>query len=309
MINIRLFIVGFILFLASGTEAIAICTGEPQSYTTTVPSITIPPATTVGAVIWEIDEKLTVPTDDTIVCQIHDEVSFVPAQFSTPAGTNIFATNVPGIGIKIQIAITYATPLTDIPYSYTQTATTGYKNMSEIKIQLIKTGTIISGTLNSGDVATGTAPGLGTAYHVSIIGAPIVPVETCTVTDNALLVPLGNNIPVTSFTGPGSTSEDIPFSIPLDCLINARVNFQLDGVGHGEPGVLSLNNISNSATGVGVQIMYKNNPVVFGSTVLDGTALVAGPYNVDFVARYYQTGGVVTPGPGQATATFTITYQ
>jgi len=61
------------------------------------------------------------------------------------------------------------------------------------------------------------------------------------------------------------------------------------------------------ATGVGVQMLYKNTPVTLGSTIIVGTAS-SGVYNIPLVGRYYQTQANVTSGKANAMATFTMTY-
>lgn len=179
--------------------------------------------------------------------------------------------------------------------------------------QLIKVGPVSSGILPAWNFLyryrTMVSNTTNTALNTISLAPVPVTVISCAVTQSSIPVSLGDTIRVARFTGIGSTSDDVPFSIPLDCDANAKVNFQLDGMGTATQGVLALNSVSGSASGVGVQVLYKGSPVTFGSKVLDGTAMADGPYTVDFLARYYQTGATVTGGPAQATATFTMTYQ
>lgn len=81
-------------------------------------------------------------------------------------------------------------------------------------------------------------------------------------------------------------------------------------------GVLSLDPGSAgsppAASGVGVQIATPNNvSVPLGIDRNSGLSLRTseGSYSIPLRARYLQTGSKVTPGPANASATFTITYQ
>ncbi len=81
-------------------------------------------------------------------------------------------------------------------------------------------------------------------------------------------------------------------------------------------GVLSLDpSVAGSppaASGVGIQIATPNNaPVPFGRKQSSGLILRTseGSYSIPLRARYLQTGRQVTPGPANASATFTISYQ
>ncbi|WP_458722451.1 fimbrial protein [Pseudomonas brenneri] len=81
-------------------------------------------------------------------------------------------------------------------------------------------------------------------------------------------------------------------------------------------GVLSLDPSATdgapAASGVGIQIATPNNaPVPFGKNQSSGLSLRTseGSYSIPLRARYLQTEKQVTPGPANASATFTITYQ
>ncbi|CDF92583.1 Fimbrial adhesin [Pseudomonas sp. SHC52] len=85
----------------------------------------------------------------------------------------------------------------------------------------------------------------------------------------------------------------------------------LDGTRHssGVTGVLALNSASTTvATGLGLQLLYKNTAVALGTPIAVGTTTSSGAYNIDLTARYYQTGAKVTAGQANSTATFTMTY-
>ncbi|WP_158497454.1 fimbrial protein [Pseudomonas rhizosphaerae] len=179
--------------------------------------------------------------------------------------------------------------------------------------QLIKTGPVASGQFPAWTFLYNYKTPVSTAVNAPLnqiaIRAPLpITVIACAVTQPNIPVSLGH-VRIERFTGPASTSPDVPFSIPLDCDANARVNVQIDGTPSGAQGVLALDRISGSATGIGVQVLHKGVPVALGSRLLDGSSSTAGPYEVALVARYYKTAATVTGGPAQATATFTLTYR
>ncbi|OHW38048.1 MULTISPECIES: fimbrial protein [Pseudomonas] len=67
-----------------------------------------------------------------------------------------------------------------------------------------------------------------------------------------------------------------------------------------------------AATGVGVQVATSNGtPVPLATNRASGLTLrtTEGSYSIPLRARYLQTANTVTPGPANASATFTIIYQ
>lgn len=138
----------------------------------------------------------------------------------------------------------------------------------------------------------------------------VVNAVACSILQTTIPVPLGT-FEKRAMGGVGSTTDDVPFSIPLECDANTRVNITLQGQADssGLPGLLALNNVENVATGLGVQILQNDAPVTLNTMTFINTATVAGPFNIDYKARYYKTAANVTPGPANATATFTMTYR
>ncbi|MCM7773445.1 type 1 fimbrial protein [Enterobacter asburiae] len=139
-----------------------------------------------------------------------------------------------------------------------------------------------------------------------------VTTTACSVTNAAVKVPLGNVLS-TAFTGAGSTAAEKNFTIDLNCDASTRVNLTLEGAqdSSGTAGVLALTQATTGATasGVGVQVLYNNSPVTFGSMFNVGTAATKGAYAIPLTARYYQTTEKVTGGQANSLATFTVTYQ
>lgn len=112
--------------------------------------------------------------------------------------------------------------------------------------------------------------------------------------------PLGTNV------GSGSlVSNTLQYRIdPARTAINTN-----NGVLSLDPGATGS---APAATGVGVQVQNRNgNSVILGANQSSGLTLRPneGSYTIPLRARYLQTASKVTPGPANASATFTIIYQ
>lgn len=134
----------------------------------------------------------------------------------------------------------------------------------------------------------------------------------CTVNTSAISVPMGN-VNKRDFSGVGSwpgNANTKNFTIPLTCNAGTRVNVRIDGnVNDAAKGVININSAKDGASGVGIQLLHSNNPLMLGVPFFSGENLTQGKYDIPFQARYYQTGSVITPGAANASATFTLTYQ
>lgn len=139
---------------------------------------------------------------------------------------------------------------------------------------------------------------------------------TCTVVSDNITVPLGT-YPTTRFTGLGTTTDKVPFSIRLSCSggdPNTQVKpfVTLSGTTDTQyPSVLALT--GSQVSGVGVEVLRNGTAQGFGAanrwqagTVSQGTA----NFQIDLEARYRQIRNAVSGGgSANASATFTIDYQ
>lgn len=227
-------------------------------------------------------------------------------------GNKIYDTNIPGIGLRL--SNTAASSTAYLPYETTFSANVYVLiNKDGIKAELIKTsvGAVGSGNLSTGSLASASVKNQFYIAGITLTGTNrIVPVA-CSVTNTAITVPMGNVLS-SSFSGVGSTAASQNFNIPLDCDAQTRVKITLDATrdSSGAAGVIALNSAStqDTAKGIGVQVLYRNNPVAFGSAISVGTVASTGTYNIPLTARYYQTSSPVQAGQANAVATFTMTY-
>jgi type 1 fimbria pilin len=234
-------------------------------------------------------------------------------------GNNIYSTNVPGIGIRTQLLRMFAVR----PSNYYKNNVTGPIHTGQgdgrdySVVEIIKTGNISAGTLNGGIIGsiqysprTRGAPYID-AYNV-YLGTAVIRIGSCTVKNTNINVPLGRYLK-RDFHGVGSLSVNKNFTIPLSCNAGTKVHMRIDAAadGSGAPGVIALTSNKSKASGIGVQVLLSDGttPVTLGKTLDLPTATVAGNYNVNMQARYYQTQKTVTPGTANAMATFTMTYR
>ncbi|ELI7921275.1 fimbrial protein [Yersinia enterocolitica] len=128
---------------------------------------------------------------------------------------------------------------------------------------------------------------------------------------NPLEVNMGR-VNKTAFGGTGSTASATQFALQLrNCpatVSTASVKFDGTAV-NGNRDVLALTSTSGVATGVGIQLYDVSDSALPLATPSMAYSLVSGMDNsLSFTARYIQTAALVTAGPANATASFTVNY-
>ena len=225
-------------------------------------------------------------------------------------GSNIYNTNVPGVGIRL----TNTSSGKVLPYDQSVGANVYiYIGGDGIKAELIKTGDITGGTLDSGMLARASVANQFYFANVTLNGTNTITSESCSVTTNPVNVPLGDH-DKSEFSGPGSATAWQTFNINLSCIQGARINVRIHATADsdaGVPGVITLDSDPVNASGVGVQLWYRyeDSPVQFGQERYYYTSPSGGNEYVQLQARYYQTTQSITAGKANATATFTLTYK
>lgn len=205
-------------------------------------------------------------------------------------GSNIYNTNVPGVGIRL----TNTSSGKVLPYDQSVGANVYiYIGGDGIKAELIKTGDITGGTLDSGMLARASVANQFYFANVTLNGTNTITSESCSVTTNPVNVPLGDH-DKSEFSGPGSATAWQTFNINLSCIQGARINVRIDATADsdaGVPGVIKLDSDPVNASGVGVQLWYRyeDSPVQFGQERYYYTSPSGGNEYVQLQARYYQT--------------------
>ncbi|HCT7898523.1 TPA: fimbrial protein [Enterobacter cloacae] len=116
-----------------------------------------------------------------------------------------------------------------------------------------------------------------------------------------------------AFNGKGTTPGEVntqSFSLPMSCNAGTSVSIKLEGnIYDATKGVINTTSGNNAATGVGIQLLYNNLPMMLGSDVAVGTSNTGGSFSIPLKARYYQTGERITPGTANGVLSFTMTYR
>jgi len=214
----------------------------------------------------------------------------------------------------VAVRVDYPTAMAD--RQFTNLATTWqfnspYSIPGPFRIRLVKTGPITSGTPTPMQWFRWTTAqtGGGTLYVAegNLTGGSITQVA-CQPVSTAFSVPM-NRTTTMDFHGVGTTAGATPFSIAMMCDAGTRLSVALDGTRVGAPanGTVALTPAS-TAQGIGLQLVYNNNPVTLGQTFSTGITSVGGREEVNFVARYIQTGPIAQGGTANAIVSYTFTY-
>lgn len=270
--------------------------------------ITIPANPSPGTVLWT--SAATAPNGPALTpsCKGQPRNGLQNHINANPASGDILDTYVPGLGYRI-IRTDLGRPIR--LYSVGDTMPPGNTFNLSYQLQLVWTKAIAPGaSLGGYELATwNIAANQGDSYGWPIVdfqstGMATVTSASCDVTTDPTVVTLPT-VTSSAFGSAGATSGSTRFNVKLNCQGGGAVNITLAA---NQPVSSSVLSNTGSATGVGVQLLYNNLPVTFGSAIPLGNA-PTGPLSIPFDARYYQTGGTI-PGGGsvQATATYTLTY-
>lgn len=228
-----------------------------------------------------------------------------------PGYNQVYETNVPGIGIKIEAGTSKAY-YTNPPMEQTS-GNNGWAWSTwgtSFTISIIKTGAAGDGDIG-GITAVMSLDGIGDLLTLNVNAGKITSLA-CSINTSKINAPLGD-VFLPSFTGVGSTPKSYDFDVGLDCDAGANINVSLDGTQSSESSdtsILALTDAGedNVASGVGVQIIYNGTPLKLNENIVLKNS-EGGQELFPFTARYYQTKPKVTSGSANATATLNITYQ
>lgn len=182
--------------------------------------------------------------------------------------------------------------------------------------QLIKTGTVATGTLNAITLMRfywyefGRTASSGPMSGVLQMNASTVRPPTCTVnTDSTNMTVTLPTISVRALSAASTTAGRTRFNINLTCEADAHATIMMDSTRQHPSidGVVRSPTSGTWATNVAVQILDGNfSPVVFDD-VTDLGAAPAGLWQLPYYAQYYRLGN---PGSGavRGVLTFTMSY-
>lgn len=230
-------------------------------------------------------------------------------------GNHIYETTLPGIGIRVSnnsnTSMTFDSPQSE--YNYGNSGVGWYG----AKVELIVIGSVTSGVLPAGPLATMAATDSDNNFHVgytmNITSTSVTALSCSVTTGDSLVFPIGD-VPADQFQAPGTTSQQTSsINLGLDCDNNANINITLKGEQNpdsSDDGILALSSQGQSgvAGGIGVQLVYNGAPLQLNK-ILNLKQSAGGKETFSITARYIQTKDKVKAGSANATATLDITYQ
>lgn len=282
-------------------------------------TITVPTDTPVGSTVFTQDYLFdSVAGHQSFSCGGRDWTgNYITTMSGSAISPNIYNTGISGLGIRISMyseADYWAFPVTATPAPFTVPLhVTGADNASfgsaylHVVVDVIKTGeSLTAGNLDY------VAPEFAYADTLKLADlqvSGVVTVSSCTVDSSTPKIVELDTVSSSKLATTGSTANSKPFDITLNCNGSSNVNVTLSGeedVNTHGLGVLALDS-SSTAKGVGIQILYQDNPVMLNQLMSVGTA-TTGQFKIPFTARYYKTLSTVTAGDVSAVATYTLTY-
>lgn len=238
-----------------------------------------------------------------------------------PGFDSVYATNVPGIGIRFRStrmlggAMVYDPVNQDLVFTTDAGGSQVYTSA-----QLVVTGAISSGTLQNLPTATYTfssscASTPAVAVQTVNAGTSVSGIVSCSISSPAIAI----NLPTVSegaLQAAGGFAGTTNGNIPVQCVSGTNVYVTFSDAS--DPGnvsnVLSLAP-SSTAANVGLQILYNGTPVAYGpDSSANGNAnqFLLGSStslnNIPILVRYYSRGGAMA-GIVRGVSTVTFSYQ
>ncbi|MBG6246620.1 fimbrial protein [Candidatus Symbiopectobacterium sp. 'North America'] len=337
MYRILLSLVLAALGLFSQTALAWDCTTVTPSTTVSPQNLTISRDLPVGAVI---GTQIVTPTINAFSCWNSDEGIINNQTLGVKAsgtfdsmlnGRRVYKTNVDGIGYAISGSTTAcagenaAVTGSNTMFGNSNTATL-FQNTSGIISPMLNGSVTVTFYKTAPETGSGTiaAQTVGALVLLSNsvlwqspeasvnINAFTITTPACKLTTASIAVDM-KDVDKKEFNGKGSTPEDAytqSFNLPMTCNAGTQVSVKMEGDIYDAPrGVFNTTSGNNVATGVGIQLLYNNQPMALGSDVTIGTSSAGGGFTVSLKARYYQTGDRITTGTANGMLSFTMTYQ
>ncbi|BBG60847.1 fimbrial protein [Providencia rustigianii] len=231
--------------------------------------------------------------------------------------SKIVPTNIPGVGVRIK----FNNPsVPDYIPTKSITASGSWKLPGPVgwNIEILKTGTIASsGTIRSGQIVNLTQ--YNTKTGTSFLGATLsfannyrISVVNCSLKNNQSIYNINmKDWYDTQFPNIGSTSTPVNIPITLTCAAGTNIKATVTSTSYVDTatGKLGLTG-TNSATGIAIQLLDKNNnPIKLNTKNSLQNNVPSGDYIFNWKAQYIKTANSITPGSANATATVNIRYE
>lgn len=290
----------------------------------TIPPITVPEDIAVGTVLYSgqaTSNNVRVKCNATgQIWQGYKDISDSDYVSNNPL-TGVYATNVPGIGIRATWVNSGSASFANGSYikpwglGTSKVANTSYNLYINAILELVVTGQVSSGIINTDNLAArweyDGQPVATLGYNGSTVN---VTANSCDLVEKDLIVEMRPVSTGEFVFGAATGVTNDPFNIQLvNCSAGLAVDFKLSGSGSsGLVNNFTLATIPgpNAAVGVGIQIVGINKTLMEFNKVYTVSANTSEgqSFTIPFTARYTQTGDI-TPGLVNAIATFEINYR
>ncbi|EAA4083173.1 hypothetical protein DO628_14705 [Salmonella enterica subsp. salamae] len=300
-----------------------------SSYTVTIPPLDVQRDMPAGTILWN-SGTLVAPNKTSIKCTTASPIwrgyydsTLTPVNVLDNNG--IYQTNNPGIAIRVWWVNMKNASVSDArafrsPKSKEGSGTCGGSGCtySDIQggfdVQLIATGKpITDDPLQLTRFSAARSYDETPVLYISFVDTDVVVNSaSCVLNSKNISVDLGKQILGTHLVHPGDTSSPVGFNIDLTCDPNTNVNVLFSGATvSGDNTTLALNNQtdSTSAQGVGVQVLYNEQPITFGTLLPTMQNVAQGSVILPFQAQIMRLNEELKAGEVNATATFEMIYR
>ena len=334
MVRVIINIVLTMLILFSWSTKAWYCGVPYQSTLVSPQNITVPYELPVGSVL----SQVTTPFQNKFLCS-DTEAPLTNQSFGVKAiGTyvtninnqRIYATNVNGIGYSIAGSTTscgYAQgavsgnntingkidtfKLCENPNGMIATELNGQWTITFYKTaQDTGSGVVSGGVVGAFSLLSNTLIWWNTEPTVTVSSFNVIS-PACKITSAVISIPMGS-VDKNAFNGEGTSPGEQytkPVDIPLTCNAGTNVKVKFEGNAFdAAKGVIKTTSGNNSASGVGIQLLYNNVNILLGEYLSVGNSSSGGSFIIPMKARYYQTGATITPGDANGVVTFSLIY-
>lgn len=222
---------------------------------------------------------------------------------------DIYPTNLRGIGLKIIYHDGNMQPYV-VPCSSQSTHKVFCgEDFYRIEVQLIKTAEQVeAGDIPQHQLTEATIGNLPIVNFKLRNIKIIVPKVSCFINNKVLEINLGR-LKTTVFNGMYSTASKKTFYLELSCTQPSTVEIKMEGdtLPSTDDKILALNKY-NAAKGIGLQIIYEDNPIQFNHWFSLKKVPDTESIPLPFYAQYIQVAERVTPGQANALVTYHIKY-
>ncbi len=305
----KLLLLGLALIWTKNVWAVG-CSFSPKTFQLKIPELAVAPNVPVGSVLLARTFSAKGPA---AVCPTGSPLykSMMMGPWATLSSIpGVYETGVPGIGVRIDdFVLDGFVPLSQQIPPNQALAIMG----KDVRLLFYRTGDIEPGNFPAGIVARfqlqGTNGTLGNLLTQQVVSGS-VRIKSCYAKSPNIIVPMGQ-VQRNVFNGVGSTSPVKSFKFDMTCQgdgLPVDVSYDvMAGTSSPETGVIPLDNVEGSATGVAIKVMNNDgSPLQFNMPTryhLNHEPSISIPLK----AAYVQTNKKITAGVANATMTFTIT--